>query len=85
MQWNLLGSVLAGENRHHKTRMIPADEAAQASLQIGKIVESATLLAARRQERRIHNGLLKTAKQKNGFITEVLRTKFAEYFLLFVT
>lgn len=34
---------MAGENQHHKTLMIPADEAAQASLHTGKIVESATI------------------------------------------
>lgn len=43
------------------------------------------LLTAWRQERRIHNELLKTAKQKNGLITNALCTKFAEYFLLFIT
>lgn len=37
---NLLGSVLVGENQRHKTLTIPVDEAAQASLQSGKIVES---------------------------------------------
>lgn len=40
---NLLGSELAGGNRHHKTLMIPADEVAQVSLQTGKIVESSAI------------------------------------------
>lgn len=43
MYRNLLGSELAGGNRHHKTLMIPADEVAQVSLQTGKIVESSAI------------------------------------------
>lgn len=43
LHWNLLGPELAGGNRHHKTPKIPADEAAQVSLQTGKIGESAAI------------------------------------------
>lgn len=62
-RWNLLGSELAGGNRHHKTLMIPADGVAQVSLQTGKIVEIAAINSLGREDEQWGTG----ANQNNGF------------------
>lgn len=75
MHWILLGSELAGGNRRHKRPMIPADGAAQASLQTGKIVEGATI-----------NSWKKESMMKPKMMALLQeRTEFAEDLLLLVT